>query len=44
MDDREEFRRQVKLKGEQAIINVQKTVKKVLEESKPKKGEEENTR
>lgn len=44
MDDREKFRRKMKLKGEIAIQKVQESIKKALESTdkkgKPKEGQE----
>ena len=49
MDDREKFRIEMKLKGEIAIRNVQKTVRQILENPKEteqvgKKDEQQNIR
>lgn len=49
MNDREEFRRKMKVKGEIAIQNVQKTVRQILENPKKteqvgKKDEQQNIR
>ena len=49
MDDREKFRREMKLKGKIAIQNVQKTVRQILESPKAteqvgKKDEQQNIR